>query len=33
MLTVEEARKKFQGIIVPLATVFTKNGDLDIVGC
>jgi len=30
MLTVEEARRKFQGIIVPLATVFTKNGDLDI---
>ena len=29
MLTVEEAKERFRGVVVPLATIFTDDGSLD----
>ena len=30
MLTVEQARARFQGVVIPLATIFADDGALDI---
>ena len=32
MLTVEEAKEKFQGVVVPLATIFNRDDSLDLGG-
>ena len=32
MLTIDEAKARLQGVVVPIATIFTEDGELDIDG-
>ena len=32
MITVEEAKQKMDGVVIPLATIFKEDGSLDVEG-